>query len=97
MIKLKYGGKFEVNDLIEFIKASGRDYIIQGQQACSLVNHTKPHSLDFWLRNRSTNPDTKQADNDVVKTLVATGLFKVEMQLRCPDQRTYCKGLKLTK
>lgn len=96
IIKLKYGGLFEVDDLIQFIKNSGRDYIIQGQQTCVRAAHTKPNSLDYWLRNRATSPDTKQADNDVIDALVATGHFEVEKKLHCPDQKTYCKGLKLT-
>lgn len=97
IIKLKYGGQFEVDDLIQFIKNSGRDYIIQGQQACARANHTKPNSLDYWLRNKATSADTKQADNDVIDALVETGHFSNEKKLHCPDQKTYCKGLKLTK
>lgn len=45
IIKLKYGGQFEVDDLIQFIMNSSRDYIIQGQQTCAQANHTKPNSL----------------------------------------------------
>lgn len=97
IIKLKYGGQFELDDLIQFIKNSGRDYIIQGQQACARANHTKPNSLDYWLRNKAASADTKQADNDIIDALVATGHFSVEKKLHCPDQKTYCKGLKMTK
>lgn len=95
MINLKYGGQFEENDLMDFIKSSGRDYIIQGQQVCSFANHTKPHSLDYWLRKHAHNPDTKQAENTVIEVLIATGHFKMEIKLHCPDKGTYCKGLRL--
>jgi hypothetical protein len=97
IIKLKYGGQFEVDDLIQFVKNSGRDYIIQGQQACAQADHTKRSSLDYWLRDKAKSVNTKQADNDVIAALVATGHFSVEKKLHCPDQKTYCKGLKLTK
>ena len=42
----------------------------------SRANHTKPYSLDYWLRQFAKNPDTKQAVNSVCVALVATGLFK---------------------
>lgn len=95
MIQLKYGGEFDEHDLVAFIKSSGRDYIIQGQQACTLANHLKPQSLDYWLRTKAANPDTKQAENSVLEALIATGLFAVDNHLRCPDKKTICKGLRL--
>jgi hypothetical protein len=54
MIKLPYGGKnaqFDVRELVAYIKKSGRDFIVQGSQQCGLTNHTKKHSLDYWLRS----------------------------------------------
>ena len=99
MIRLPFGGKnaqFNEQDLISHIMTAGRDYIIQGQQNCSLAEHTKPNSLDYWLRvNYATNADTKQAVNEVVEQLVATGLFEEKDNLRCPDSGNGCKGLKL--
>jgi hypothetical protein len=86
MIRLPHAGKnvqFDEQDLISYIRKSGRDYIIQGQQKCSLSEHTKPSSLDHWLRlNYATNPDTKQAVNEVIEHLVATGLFEAVDGLR---------------
>jgi hypothetical protein len=97
MISLPYGGRnaqFDEQDLISHINNSERDYIIQGQQQCSLANHTKPTSLDYWLRvNYAANPDTKQAVNEVVEQLVATGLFEEFDDLRCPDSGRMCKGV----
>ncbi len=83
--------------LRDHILASGRDYIIQGQQERALCKHTKPQSLDVWLRNNlPTNPNTKQATNDVVEQLVNTGLFVVG-DFPCPDSPDgrICKGIGL--
>jgi ubiquinone biosynthesis protein COQ9 len=95
MILLPYGGKFEESDLVAHIRSTGRNYIIQGQQAASEENHSKPKSLDYWLRQFATNPDTKQAENSVMELLEKTGYFKVESNLLCPDSGRRCKGLRL--
>ena len=98
-IELPYGGKgagFYVSQLIAHIRSTGRDYIIQGQQNCSLKDHTKPRSLDVWLRENCTHrKDVKQAVNEVMDALVATGLFEVERGLICPDTGYPAKGLRL--
>ena len=97
MIYLPYGTPFDEAVLVAHIRASGRDYIIQGQQANSFANHTKPHSLDYWLRqNYATNRDTKQAENSVLAALAATGLFIIVARLPCPDKiGSRCKGIRL--
>ena len=96
MISLPYGRSFNERDLLRYIKASGRDYIIQGQQTHSFANHNKPQSLDYWLRkNYAYNRNVKQAENSVIADLVATGLFVVVRRLRCPDKHTYCKGIRI--
>lgn len=95
MINLTYGGQFNEDDLVDHIRQSGRNYIIQGQTACSQADHPKPSSLDFWLRQFGGNNDTKQADNEVIGSLVATGLFKVSNNLECPDSGKSCKGIVL--
>lgn len=90
------GAGFYVSQLIDYIRRSGRDYIIQGQQDCSLKDHTKPHSLDVWLRQNCTRrKNTKQAVNEVVDALVGTRWFEVEQGLICPDTGYPSKGLKL--
>lgn len=38
MIKLKYGNELHENDLVAFIRASGRSYIVQGQQTAKLMD-----------------------------------------------------------
>lgn len=98
-IGLPYGEKgdgFHVSQLIAHIRSTGRDYIIQGQQECILEGHTKPHSLDVWLRKGFTNrKNTKQADNQVIQALVDTGQFEVDEHLLCPDSGRWVKGLRL--
>lgn len=95
MIHLPYGGQFDENALVAYVRASGRNYIIQGQQAASFADHTKPHSLDHWLRKFAPNPDTKQAENSVLDALVDTKLFRISPSLICPDSGRRCKGLSL--
>ncbi|HUW13938.1 MAG TPA: hypothetical protein VM537_29715 [Anaerolineae bacterium] len=98
-IELPHGGPgtgFLASELISHIQDAGRDYIVQGQQKATLADHTKPHSLDVWLRRRfPSRQDTKLADNEVVHALVATGLFQVIKRLPCPDSGRRCKGLRL--
>lgn len=95
-ITLPYGNNtFDSSDLLNHIRQSGRNYIIQGQQACTLARHTKPHSLDYWLRsNYAQYPDIKQAVNEVIEQLVATGDFE-EGQFPCPESGKLCKGVAL--
>lgn len=96
MINLPHGTPFDENNLVTYIKASDRDYIIQGQQACSFSDHSKPNSLDYWLRqNYANNRDTKQAENSVLDALVATGKFTIDPNLFCPDSKSRCKGVRL--
>ena len=98
-IKLPYGGKgagFYVSQLKAHIRSTGRDYIIQGQQHCSLKDHTKLHSLDVWLRKGFTNnKDIAQAVNQVVQALVDTEQLEVDKHLLCPDSNRRVKGLRL--
>lgn len=87
-------GSFNVNELIEHMRTSGLDYLIQGQQECSYANHTKKQSLDYWIRGRSQrNRDQKQADNRVLDQLVSTGFFRIEAKLECPETSRKCKGI----
>jgi hypothetical protein len=95
MINLPFGGQFNEHALVAYIQASGRDYIVQGQQAASLENQTKPQSLDYWLRQVGLNANTKQAQNSIVDALVATGLLVADDNLICPDSGQCCKGIRL--
>lgn len=97
-VRLPHGGTaacFHVSRLVQYVKESGREYIIQGQANCAFSAHRKQHSLNFWLRqNFAVNRDTKQAVNDVVEQLVLTGLFETG-EFLCPDSGRRCKGIRL--
>lgn len=97
-IRLPYGvpgATFQVRTLIQHLKNSGRQHIIQGQAKCKFSRHRKPRSLDFWLRrNFARNPDTKQAVNDLIHQLVSTGFFEAG-EFPCPDSGRLCKGIRL--
>ena len=99
-ISLPFGGAnagFHVAALVAHMDGHGLKYIIQGQTACALSAHPKPHSLDVWLRrNFASNRDTKQAVNEVIAHLVATGLFE-EGKFPCPGGGGRCKGIRLVK
>lgn len=94
MISLPYGNnEFNPEELTEFMRRTGRNYIIQGQQACRRAFHSKPSSLDCWLRdNYAQYPDTKQAVNKLISDLIETGKFE-EGKFICPDSKRMCKGI----
>jgi hypothetical protein len=93
-INLPYGNNvFDSDDLKNYIRGTGRIFIIQGQINCRRANHLKQNSLDCWLRdNYAQNPDTKQAVNEVMQSLINTGDF-VEGYFDCPDSGRRCKGI----
>jgi hypothetical protein len=96
MIPLPQGGQFNEAALVAHIRSTDRDYIIQGQQSVTLRNHSKPDSLDYWLRlNGAANRNTKQAENPVLDALVNTGQFVIVHRLWCPNSGTRCKGVRL--
>jgi hypothetical protein len=96
MIELRYTDMaFDEQELIDLIKTSGRNYLIQGQRITGLDNHSKPNSLDVWLRKRfPRKQDTKLADNYVIDALVKTERFEVTKD-RCPDSGRLCKAIRL--
>jgi hypothetical protein len=88
------GANFAVRELINYIEKSRRNYIIGGAVDCALVDHPKPASLDYWLReNFARNKETKQATSEVIAQLLATGLFEHAEDLRCPDTHEKSFGL----
>jgi len=99
MIGLPFGGGavFNEHDLVDYIRAfrPPRDYIIIGASKVVMAKHRKPHSLDYWLRQRSRNRNTMQAVTSVIDDLIAARLFVVEDDLPCPDSHRRCKGLRL--
>ena len=95
MITLRDGSEFDEMELVTHIRNAGRRYIIVGQQIVTLDNHTKPSSLDYWLRQFTNYPDTKQADKILLDQLIETRLFEINEHLQCPDTDRMCKGIQL--
>jgi hypothetical protein len=95
-INLPYGNNvFDSKDLKNYIRETRRKFIIQGQVNCRRAKHPKPNSLDCWLRdNYAQSPDTKQAVNEIIQSLVNTGDF-VEGRFHCPDSGRRCKGIQI--
>ena len=97
-ISLPYGelgAGFDAVDLKNYMLENGVDYIIQGHRKCSLAEHSKPNSLDYWLRERHTKrQDTMHAVRRVIEQLVATGMF-CRGQFTCPDSGRRCQGIAL--
>lgn len=96
MIKLNYPDMaFDEQELIDFIKLSGKSYLVQGQRVIKLGNHPKSNSLDVWLRKRFPKKrDTKLADNYVIDALVETRKF-IATKEYCPDSGRLCKAIRL--
>ena len=92
-VTLMDGSCFDSAQLMNHIKKSGREFVIQGQKKCKFHEHTKPQSLDYWLRsNIANNKDTMQATNQVIEQLVSTGIFAIGRFI-CPDTGRECKGI----
>lgn len=93
------GVSFEIDRLIDHIRKSGRTYIIQSGRNCRRDIHPEPCSLDVWLRdNFAHNPNVKQATNEAIGKLVATGHFR-QGKFECPDNthnhNVLLKGIEL--
>lgn len=101
MIKLSYGGEFDENELVDYIRKSANEtessekYIIKGSNKCGRDAHPKPLSLDYWLRQFAPEPNMLQSTDEVSNALVNTTLFEAREGLACPDSGRDCKGLVL--
>jgi hypothetical protein len=71
--------------------------IVIGQQKVSVEKHSKPGSLDYWLRKLGKPPNTKQADTKFIKDLLRMnkGLIK-RTKIINPNTGRSCKGIELT-
>lgn len=87
---------FHISTLIQHLINQRRDVIIQGQQSVTFDNLTKQSSLDYWIRaSVARKKNTKQAVNDVVNQICATGIFEAVDKLICPDTGRLCKCIRL--
>ena len=95
-ISLPFGGTgagFDTDDLIEHIKSSGRNYIIQGHETVGFNELRKKQGLDAWLRTNYTNrKDTMQAVTGVITKLEETGLFR-KGKFICPESGFRAQGI----
>ncbi len=90
------GTSFNLSWLLAYLIHEGRTFIIQGQQNCSLSEHTKDKSLDYWLRkNVARYPDRTQATNELISSICDTGLFYENPSLICPNTGRSCAGIEL--
>ena len=87
-------GKFDLALLVEYIKSSGRNFIVIGKQKSSLINHTKPHSLDYWARQFSKSQNGFTATERLVLDLVETRILQPIVAV-CPDSGRKCRALML--
>ena len=99
-INLPYGGTgagFDAVELKDYMLENNLTYIIQGACKCTLNQHKKPKSLDYWLRKHKNTQhvDTMQAVDKVIRHLVKTGLF-YEKKCICPTSGQPCNALVLT-
>jgi hypothetical protein len=87
--------QFHISSLIRMFIDRRITEIVQGQQHLVLANHTKPNSLDFWIRSTIANyPDVAQATNSVIDQVCGTGLFE-RAQVTCQDNQNICNGIRL--
>jgi hypothetical protein len=95
MIPLSYEDtSFDVTKLVAHLKANGLQYIIIGQQRVVFDEHTKPQSLDYWIRsNIAKSTSTAQASVEVVSKICETKYFEFRTDLKCPDTERACRGL----
>jgi hypothetical protein len=50
--------------------------MVLGPVKANLMDHTKPHSLDYWVRtNGAHRKDQTQAETRLVDQLITTGRF----------------------
>lgn len=89
---------FDINLLIDYFKSNKIQYIIIGGQHVKLSRHTKPKSLDYWLReNVARNKDTCQISKKFIEGLCNTGRFKVKENCICPGTGQRCRAIVLQK
>lgn len=60
-----------------FLKAQGGSIVV-GAQNVVLQKHSRPVSLDVWLRNSSRHKDIRQVTQDVLDCLQRCGPFCVK-------------------
>ncbi|MCY1261625.1 hypothetical protein D9M68_109430 [compost metagenome] len=88
-------GYFSYTELAAFMRGQKLPFMIIGGDNQSFDKHEKPHSLDYWLRARSSRPDVRQSTTKLVDDILATGLF-VRRNDVCPVSGRVCNSVGLT-
>lgn len=96
-IELPYSIKlpsFLLEQLIKEFQKRKTDFMIIGAQNHSLTKHTKPESLDYWLRNlkQVKQKNTRQACSKLINDLLGSGLFIFDKR-RCPVSGKLCNAI----
>ncbi len=99
-IDLPYGGDragFDAVELKKYMVNNNMTCIVKGARKCTLAEHKKPKSLDYWVREHKNtiHRNTMQAVKEVIDKLEETGLF-CETKCTCPETDRLCDGLALT-
>lgn len=97
-ITLVKGGSdayFLVSELINHFKKEKINYKIIGATLVTLSKHSKPKSLDVWLRKHKNvigHEDTCQAVSSVITKLISLNQFSKGIR-KCPTSNRMCKAL----
>jgi carbamoylphosphate synthase small subunit len=98
IITLPHGGNkasFEIEDLVKYFQDKKLHFMVIGSSRVSYSKHKKKQSLDVWLRKygaKGIAKDTCQSVNSVIKQIVSTGFFMLEIR-KCPTTQRNCKAL----
>lgn len=93
-IKLDDGTQVSVCDIISYIRENDNKIIPIGAEHSAILDHSKPFSLDYFLRLLAKCPDTCQATENVIKQLLKYNFFRLS-KTKSPTTGRYLKTLKL--
>ena len=84
-----------IQDLIAHFRKNNLNFMIIGSTQVAFQNHSKPNSLDIWLRshpNVNNYRDTCQSVNNVISQLIKHESFSLGLR-KCPKSKRICKAL----
>jgi len=93
-IKLDDGTHVSVCDIISFMRENDNKNIPIGAEHVAITDHSKPFSLDYFLRLLAKHSDTCQATKDVIKQLLNYDFFRLS-KIKSLTTGRYLKVLEL--
>ena len=84
-----------IQDLIAHFRKNNLNFMIIGSTKATLQKHSKPNSLDVWIRthpNILKYKDTCQSVNTVISQLIKHESFSLGLR-KCPKSSRMCKAL----